>query len=118
MPPFTIQDIAAVCHAANAEYCRRTGDDSQPAWSEAPRWQQDSAVDGVRYHLDHPHAGPSGSHVNWMRLKLQDGWTYGPVKDAERKTHPCLVAFDQLPASQQAKDAIFVAIVHALKGRL
>lgn len=46
-----------------------------------------------------------------------DGWTYGEVKDAERKTHPTLVPFGDLPAGQQQKDRLFVAIVAALAPR-
>ena len=42
-------------------------------------------------------------------------WSYGEVKDAEAKTHPCLIPYDQLPEFQKAKDKLFVAIVDALK---
>ena len=37
-----------------------------------------------------------------------------PVKDAVRKEHPCLVAFEDLPISQQAKDELFRAVVCGL----
>lgn len=56
----------------------------------------------------------SASHQSWMAQKLADGWTFGPVKDAEKKQHPCLVPFNLLPREQQAKDFIFRGIVHAL----
>ena len=46
--------------------------------------------------------------------KVADGWGYGETKDPEAKTHPCMVAFDQLPREQQAKDFIFRSIVHAM----
>jgi hypothetical protein len=36
------------------------------------------------------------------------------VKDAELKTHPCLVPFEELPKFQQQKDRLFRAIVKAL----
>jgi hypothetical protein len=50
-----------------------------------------------------------------MKQKLDDGWKYGPVKDPEKKEHPCLVSFSELPKEQQAKDFIFRAIVHCFK---
>ncbi len=50
-----------------------------------------------------------------MADKIKDGWTHGEVKDADAKTHPCLVPFQQLPAHQQKKDKLFKAIVNALK---
>ena len=49
-----------------------------------------------------------------MKQKLDDGWKYGPVKDAEKKEHPCLVPFEQLPKEQQAKDYLFRGAVHAM----
>ena len=51
---------------------------------------------------------------SWTQNKINDGWTYGPIKDAVNKTHPCLVPFNQLEPAQQAKDFIFKAVVNAL----
>ena len=31
-------------------------------------------------------------HESWCAAKVRDGWIYGDVKDAEARTHPCLVA--------------------------
>lgn len=59
--------------------------------------------------------GPEASHQSWMTQKLNDGWEWGAVKDANAKTHPCIMPFDQLPPEQQAKDYIFRAVVHALR---
>lgn len=114
----TIEAIAKVCHEANRAYCAGIGDNSQLAWEQAPDWQRESAVNGVRFHLDNPNAGPSGSHENWMREKLATGWQYGPEKDPATKRHPCIVPYDQLPLAQRAKDSLFISIVHALKPSL
>jgi hypothetical protein len=43
-----------------------------------------------------------------------DGWKYGPVKDPEKKEHPCFVPYDRLPTEQKAKDYIFGAVVKSL----
>lgn len=104
--------IARACHNINAEYCKAMGDNSQPRWCDAPDWQKESAYKGVKMYLDNPTAGPEQSHESWMEEKERDGWKYGPVKDPENKTHPCMVPFDQLPREQQAKDYIFRAVVH------
>lgn len=106
--------IARVCHEVNKAYCEALGDNSQPTWEDAPAWQRESARMGVDLHLM-GNFGPEASHISWMNQKLEDGWTYGPVKDPETKQHPCMVPFDQLPREQQAKDYIFRAVVHALK---
>lgn len=110
-----IEDIARVAHEINAAYCRAMGDHSQQAWEDAPQWQRDSAMTGVRLHMNNPDAGPQASHESWMAEKERDGWVYGEVKDPERKQHPCMVPFDQLPVEQQAKDFLFRQVVHSLK---
>jgi hypothetical protein len=40
-----------------------------------------------------------------------NGWTYGQVKGAHAKTHPCCVPYEELPVEQRRKDALFKAIV-------
>jgi hypothetical protein len=107
--------IAKVCHQANKAWCETTGDNSQKDWNEAEEWQRDSAIKGVEYRLANPSAGKDAQHNAWMADKINNGWVYGEVKDAEAKTHPCIVPFEQLPEFQQKKDALFCAIVDALK---
>ncbi len=111
-----IDRIARVCHEVNRAYCESLGDESQLPWEEAPEWQRESARMGVDLHMmgDFP---VSASHKSWMALKLEEGWRYGPVKDVEKKEHPCMVAYDDLPREQQSKDYIFRAVVHAMKGQ-
>ena len=106
--------IARVTHEANRAWCEAHEDASQLPWELAPDWQRDSAVEGVRFHLANPDAGDSAAHDSWLNHKRADGWVFADVKDPVAKTHPCMVPFDQLPVEQQAKDAIFGAIVHAI----
>ena len=108
------KDIAKVCHEVNRAYCKALGDDSQPAWDDAPQWQKDSAIAGVHMQLSHPDAGPEAGHDSWLAQKWAEGWKWGPVKDSEKKEHPCFKKFDELPVAQQAKDYIFRAIVLAM----
>ena len=106
--------IARVCHEGNRAYCQSIGDDSQPSWNDTPEWQKDSAVKGVHFHLLNPDAGPAASHESWLTEKRLAGWKYGPVKDAEKKEHPCFAPYEDLPKEQQTKDALFIAVVHAM----
>lgn len=110
-----IESIAKACHQANKAWCEANGDLSQKDWDEAEAWQRDSAIKGVQFRLDNPNAAASAQHDAWACQKFADGWSYGEVKDAEKKTHPCLVAFEKLPEFQRKKDSLFVAIVDALK---
>ncbi len=109
-----IHDIARVCHEVNRAYCEALGDNSQPTWELAPQWQKDSAVKGVIFHAEHPEATPADSHASWLREKEAAGWTYGPVKDPEKKEHPCFVPYDQLTVEHRVKDFLFRGVVHAL----
>lgn len=109
-----VVDIARVCHEANRSLCDGLGDISQVSWDEAPDWQRDSAVNGVRFNLENPDAPASASHDSWLAEKEATGWKYGPVKDAEKKEHPCFVPYQQLPIEQQAKDHLFKAVCGAL----
>jgi hypothetical protein len=110
----SIEEIAAVAHAVNRAYCEALGDASQPAWNDAPDWQRESAIAGVGFVLSNPDAPPEASHDNWAKQKFADGWTWGPFKNAEIKQHPCLLAFNDLPQEQRAKDYLFRAVVREL----
>jgi len=106
--------IAKICHNVNRAYCESIGDHSQPHWDVAPDWQKESAVDGVEFHLANE-VSPEQSHENWMEHKEKDGWSYGDVKDAVKKTHPCMLPYDELPVEQRTKDHLFKAIVDSFK---
>jgi hypothetical protein len=107
--------IAKVCHETNRAYCQVTGDLSQPSWEDAPDWQKQSAISGVIFHLNNPGAPPSRSHELWLEQKRRDGWSYGPVKDPEKKEHPCFMPYDGLPPLQQVKDSLFIGVVDSLR---
>jgi hypothetical protein len=107
-------EIAKVCHEANKALCESLGDFSQVSFSDAPNWQIQSAIVGVEFNIANPDAPASASHNSWLEEKERDGWKYGEVKDAEKKEHPCYVAYEQLPKEQQAKDHLFKSIVAAL----
>jgi hypothetical protein len=109
-------DIARVCHEANRALQQIQADPTipvSPEWSDLDEETQHSAFDGVHFMLD-GHT-PRESHENWCRFKVLHGWVVGPVKDEARKEHPLLVDYDELPESQKIKDALFGAIVGALK---
>ncbi len=107
------EDIAKICHETNRAYYQTLGDDSQQPWDAAPQWQRDSALKGVLFIVENPMADPSASHVSWLKEKEATGWRYGPIKDADKKEHPCFVDYYALPAEQRLKDHLFGAVVRA-----
>ncbi len=109
-----IEDIARITHEVNRIYCAALRDLSQVPWSQAPGWQKESAVNGVLFHLDNPEASAADSHENWMRHKIDEGWSYGEEKDPAKKKHPWLIPFDDLPRAQRYKNHLFRDLVHML----
>lgn len=114
----TIVDVAKVCHEVNRAYCESLGDESQQPWEKANEWQKLSAIKGVEYRVNNPRASVSAQHTAWLEDKLRDGWVCGPKKDPAKKEHPCIVPYNELPLQQQAKDALFVAVVDSLRFHL
>lgn len=110
--------IASTAHEVNRVWCQYLGDDSQPVWDDAPEWQKDSAISGVKHLMANPDATPEQSHENWLKDKEADGWVHGPTKDPEAKTHPCMVPYADLPSEQRVKDAFFHATVRNLLKRV
>lgn len=109
--------VASLCHEANRAYCQSIGDTSLVPWDEAPDWQKKSAIKGAELALTQDVTAEQ-LHESWMAQKVQDGWVYGETKDVEKKTHPCMVPYAELPAEQRVKDAIFRSVVAAAKAQL
>jgi len=43
-------------------------------------------------------------HDEWAALRLQDGWTYGEMRNEELRTNPCLVPYEDLPEREKIYD--------------
>ncbi len=107
----TIELLAQIAHETNRAYCQSIGDHSQPQWADAPDWQKQSAKNGVQGAL----LGntPEQSHESWLAEKERYGWKYGPVKDPDKREHPCMVPYAELPPEQRRKDALYTRVIRA-----
>lgn len=114
----SFEGIARISHEANRIYCESIGDTSQVKWKDAPEWQKQSAIQGVVAFSENPDMTPKQGHDSWMKVKSKDGWVYGKVKDPEKKTHPCMVEYDDLPEEQKVKDIIFKCVAVSLLNNL
>jgi len=55
------------------------------------------------------------NHDIWALNRLRQGWVRGPRRDDERKTHPCLVPYADLPESEKDIDRdTVVAVIKAI----
>jgi hypothetical protein len=43
-------------------------------------------------------------HERWVKERRREGWTYGEERDDNRKVHPSLVTWENLPESEKEKD--------------
>ncbi|WP_069472575.1 RyR domain-containing protein [Candidatus Marithrix sp. Canyon 246] len=43
-------------------------------------------------------------HKRWYAERRLNGWQYGTTRDDNRKIHPCLVPYEQLPEDEKQKD--------------
>lgn len=44
------------------------------------------------------------THEVWSQTRVNDGWTYGEARDDEKKLHPCLIPYGDLPESEKEYD--------------
>jgi hypothetical protein len=43
-------------------------------------------------------------HEVWAAGRVKDGWTYGTVRDDVKKTHPCLIPYEELTETEKDYD--------------
>ena len=96
-----VEFITAVRHLSWVSYQIAAG---QPYNEVINADQEESLEDGVTNQLESPGLTSEASHRNWVDMKYEQGWVYGPVKDFDKKTHPNLVAFMDLPDVEKMKD--------------
>lgn len=109
--------IAEVCHEANRTYCQIRGDSSHQAWASAPDSLKAGTIAGVETAIGlGAGATPEAMHRKWMDWKVLNGWTFGDVKDNEKKTHPNIRPYKELPHDERLKDLLFIRIVKTLAG--
>jgi hypothetical protein len=112
---YTPEQIARVCHAANTEL-QALANDPFPSlpWDSEPDEIRETTIAGVEAALKG--VTPEELHAEWAKNKAAAGWRRGEFKDAQAKTHPCLVPYGDLPESERVKDAVFGAVVAAMSG--
>ena len=44
------------------------------------------------------------THEVWSENRMADGWTYGAERNDQKKHHPCLIPYEDLPESEKEYD--------------
>lgn len=68
--------------------------------------------------VDLTEAIAENAHDTWARARMDEDWTYGPVRDDAKKQHPDLVPYAQLPESEKEYDRIMAMNTLRLVRRL
>lgn len=71
----------------------------------------ESLKNGTKAVLENPNMTPKDNHNLWVKTKRNQGYIYGPVLDLENKTHPSIVAFEELPDVEKRKDEMDLMMV-------
>ena len=116
MTDYEIPDevVAEACHEAIRVLQRHFREPNQaPVWARTAEDIRKINIAGVR-------AARSGlmtarsSHELWLENMREAGWRYGPEKDVEKKTHPNMVPYLELPPFQRYKNAFFLSTITSL----
>lgn len=113
----SLLDIARVCHEANRALQIIAADPAvpiSPPWDDAPKEQKASCIVRIFNVAANAELTLEEFHMAWMRIKIKQGWEYGPIKDKECKLHPCLVPYGDFSAEHKLKEVLFRTIVLAL----
>jgi hypothetical protein len=110
------EEVARVCHEANRALTYILQDvPVQSDWDLVDIDMRTSSIKGVQFALDNPDVTAEQMHEQWCKERREAGWVYGETKDSVAKTHPALKPFSELHDGVKRKDAVFRAIVQALR---
>ena len=57
-------------------------------------------------------------HIRWCRFHYGYHWSYGKIKDKIKRTHPCLIPFNELSLKEINKDRENVILALSLRGKI
>lgn len=73
------------------------GAEPRTDWWFLPEDEQAMTMQAVTALRDAPEISPQQNHERWVEIMLERGWTIGPEVDLDRKEHPFLIPFEELP---------------------
>jgi len=88
------------------QLCRKNrGDFQDLPWAYLEEWKRNDIINTVWFYLMYyPSQGAEECHNSWVADKFLDGWVYGYALLQDKRQHPNLVPFGQLPVEEQIKN--------------
>lgn len=108
----------------NGRYCdAESQEEMENLWQKLSQFHQDSNLYSILFWLQRVQGKNTEEnldkwaileHIRWNRFHFMYNWTYGEVKDAKIRTHPCLVDFEELSFEEQEKDKATILLLQEL----
>lgn len=109
-----LEGLARGAHEALSAYRVGIGEAPLPAWENAEDWQKESSRKLAQSVVD-GNVDPGAEHNRWFQERVAAGWTYGPVRNNATKVNPLLVPFEELPAREQQRTKVQIAVIEVLR---
>ena len=120
VPYAVLVRAARACHERIVEMQVAAGErDPWPDWDVAYPPGSSPDVSQVTFAL---RGGAVEEHAeaqwrSWKRLRVSEGWTWGPELDRARKRNPCLTeTYAEVPVAQRDKDEAYIDTARAVVG--
>ncbi len=119
-----LETLAHVAHEATRPL-HAEGERGSQRWHDRanegkhlPGWQKDDAFEKVKYQVEHPGCSAEDVHENFCALREKHGFKLGDGFSVEKKTHPGLVAWSDLPPASKQRHEVAHSVVESLRGEL
>lgn len=122
---FAVKPAPKISDEQKIEICARTAyeatrgyrfvvnnQDFARPWDEAGDWLQKNWKEAVTGALSGNY--PEQQHQAFVEKMTAEGWKYGPFTDAEKKEHPDIMLYAELPAERRLVDQLYVDVVRAV----
>ena len=114
---YSLSKVARIIHSLVREYNFLVYGENYPnsaKWKDLSEEFTISLKNAIINESNRPSISNQLSHSRWMRDRKNQGWKYSEVLDREKKLHPNLVPYKDLPNSEKFKDFLFKNLVKYL----
>jgi len=107
--------IARTCHQLWVARQEVTGFTPDPPWEKLSKKERSTSFWGVEFVLTHPDITPEELFFAWRRHKIENGWSFGKLRDNKNMTHPYIIEeFEKLPEEEKLNYRLFIKTVQIL----
>lgn len=106
--------FAQITNQLTRAYREATQQESPAEWHLMAEEDQKHVIDRVRFYLTEPDITVSSLHDAWAYAQFNAGWVYGLAFNEDKKTHPMLIIYADLPLMRRVEDTLFMQTVQTL----